>query len=110
MSEGKVINFVLNPIGNQEKFFKKHYIKCLENSFLRFAVRMKEKERAVGRGVMGFLRKCGGEVRKVVKMDWGGITRYIWRRITTNFMVGLGRRNKEFNEFLWGARDWGEAL
>lgn len=50
------------------------------------------------RGVMGFLRKCGGEVQKVVKMDWGGITRYIWRRITTNFMDGLGRRNKELNE------------
>lgn len=50
------------------------------------------------RGVMGFLRKCGGEVRKVVKMDWGGITRYIWRHITTYFMVGLGRRNKELNE------------
>lgn len=77
MSEGKVINFVLNPIGNQEKFFKKHYIKCLENRFLRFAVRMKKRERAVGRGVMGFLRKCGGELRKVVKMDWGGITKYI---------------------------------
>ncbi len=77
MSEGKVINFVLNPIGNQEKFFKKHYIKCLENSFLRFSVRMKERERAVERGVMGFLRKCDGEVRKVVKMDWDGITRYI---------------------------------
>ena len=98
MSEGKVINFLLNPIGNQEKFFKKHYIKCLEYSFLRFAVRMKERERAVEWGVMGFLRKCGGEVRKVVKMDWGGITRYIWRRITTNFRVGLGRRNKELNE------------
>ena len=109
MSEGKVINFVLNSIGNQEKFFKKHYIKCLENSFLRFAVRMKERERAVERGVMGFLRKCGGEVRKVVKRDWRGTTRYIWRRITTNFMVGLGRRNKELNEF-WAARDWGEAL
>ena len=40
-------------------------------------MRMKERERAVGRGVMGFLRKCGGEVRKVVKMDWGGATRYI---------------------------------
>ena len=38
---------------------------------------MKERERAVERGVMGFLRKCGGEVRKVVKMDWGGITKYI---------------------------------
>lgn len=47
---------------------------------------------------MGFLRKGGGEVRKVVKMDWGGITRYIWRRITTNFRVGLGQRNKELNE------------
>lgn len=35
---------------------------------------------------------------------------YFGRRITTNFMVGLGRRNKEFNEFLWSARDWGEAL
>lgn len=77
MSEGKVINFVLNPIGNQEKFFKKHYIKCLGNSFLRFAVRMKEREKAVGRGVMGFLRKCDGELRKVVKMDWRGITKYI---------------------------------
>ena len=77
MSEGKVINFVLNPIGNQEKFFKKHYIKCLEYSFLRFAVRIKKRERAVGRGVMGFLRKCDGEVRKVVKMDWGGTTKYI---------------------------------
>ena len=98
MSEGKVINFVLNPIGNQEKFFKKHYIKCLENSFLRFAVRMKERERGEERGVMGFLRKCGGEVRKVVKRDWRGIARYIWRRIATNFMVGLGRRNKELNE------------
>lgn len=97
MSEGKVINFVLNPIGNQEKIFKNHYFKCLEYSFLRFAVRMKERERAVGRGVMGFLRKCDGEVRKVVKMDWGGITRYIWRRITTYFMVGFGRRNKELN-------------
>ena len=40
-------------------------------------MRMKERERAVERGVMGFLRKCGGEVRKVVKMDWGGITKYI---------------------------------
>jgi len=69
LSEGKVINFVLNPIGNQENFFKKHYIKCLEYSFLWFAVRMKERERAVERGVMGFLRKGGGEVRKVVKMD-----------------------------------------
>lgn len=98
MSEGKVINFVLNPIGNQEKFFKKYYIKCLGNSFLRFAVRMKERERAVERGVMGFLRKCGGEVRKVVKMDWGGTTRYIWRRITTNFRDGLRRRNKGLNE------------
>jgi len=39
---------------------------------------MKERKRAVGRGVMGFLRKCGGEVRKVVKRDWGGITRCIW--------------------------------
>ncbi len=77
MSEGKVINFVLNSIGNQEKFFKKHYIKCLEYSFLRFAVRMEERKKAVGRGVMGFLRKCGGEVRKVVKMDWRGITKYI---------------------------------
>ena len=41
-------------------------------------MRIKESERAVGRGVMGFLRKCGGEVRKVVKMDWGGITKCIW--------------------------------
>ncbi len=49
------------------------------------------------RGVMGFLRKCGGELRKVVKRDWRGITRYIWRRIATYFMVGLGRRNKELN-------------
>lgn len=32
---------------------------------------------AVERGVMGFLRKGGGEVRKVVKMDWGGETKYI---------------------------------
>ena len=63
----------------------------------------------MGRGVMGFFRKCGGEVRKVVKMDWGGIKRYIWRRITTYFMVGLGRRNKELNEFPWGARDWGAS-
>ena len=55
---------------------------------------------------MGFLRKCGGEVRKVVKMDWGGITKYIWRRITTNFRDGLGRRNKGLNEFL-GARGTG---
>ena len=70
---------------------------------------MKERERAVERGVMGFLRKGGGEVRKVVKMDWRGIKRYIWRRITTYFMVGLGRRNKELNEFLWGARDWGAS-
>lgn len=77
MSEGKVINFVLNQIGNQEKFFKKHYIKCLEYSFLRFAVGFKEGKRAVERGVMGFLRKCGGELRKVVKMDWGGETKYI---------------------------------
>ena len=56
----------------------------------------------MGRGVMGFLRKCGGELRKVVKMDWGGITRYIWRRITTNFRVGLGRWNNELNGFLGG--------
>ena len=61
-------------------------------------MRIKERKRAVERGVMGFLRKGGGEVRKVVKRDWGGITRYIWRRITTNFRVGLGRRNKELNE------------
>ena len=40
-------------------------------------MRMKERKRAVGRGVMGFLRKCDGEVRKVVKMDWGGTTKYI---------------------------------
>ena len=40
-------------------------------------MRMKERERAVEWDVMGFLRKCGGEVRKVVKMDWGGITKYI---------------------------------
>ena len=40
-------------------------------------MRIKKRERAVGRGVMGFLRKCDGEVRKVVKMDWGGITKYI---------------------------------
>lgn len=93
----KLLIFFLNPIGNQEKNFKKHYIKCLEYSFLCFAVGFKEGKRAVGRGVMGFLRKCGGEVRKVVKMDWGGTTRYIWRRITTNFMVGFGRRNKELN-------------
>ena len=63
----------------------------------------------MGRGVMGFLRKCGGELRKVVKMDWGGTTRYIWRRITTNFRDGLGRRNKGLNEFL-GDEERGEAL
>ena len=45
---------------------------------MRFAVRMKERERAVERGVMGFLRKYDGEVRKVVKMDWGGTTKCIW--------------------------------
>ena len=58
---------------------------------------------------MGFLRKCGGELRKVVKMDWGGITRYIWRRTTTNFMDGLGRRNKGLNELtnFLGARGTG---
>ena len=27
--------------------------------------------------------------------------KYFGRRITTNFMVRLGRRNKELNEFLW---------
>ncbi len=69
---------------------------------MRFAVRMEERERGEERGVMGFLRKCDGEVQKVVKMDWGGTTRYIWRRITTYFMVRLGRRNKELNEFLGG--------
>ena len=57
MSEGKVINFVLNPIGNQEKFFKKHYIKCLGNSFLRFAVRMKEREKSRGTGSYGIFKK-----------------------------------------------------
>ena len=63
----------------------------------------------MGRGDMGFLRNCGGELRKVVKMDWGGTTRYIWRRITTNFRDGLGRRNKGLNEFL-GDEERGEAL
>ena len=41
-------------------------------------MRMKERKRAVERGVMGFLRKCGGEVQKVVKMDWRGETKCIW--------------------------------
>ena len=34
---------------------------------------------------------------------------YFGRFITTNFRVGLGRRNKELNEFPWGARDWGAS-
>lgn len=55
------------------------------------------------RGVMGFLRKCGGELRKVVKMDWDGITKYILGDALQRILwVGLGRRNKELNEFLGG--------
>ena len=70
---------------------------------MRFAVRMEERERAVRRGVMGFLRKCGGELRKVVKMDWGGITKYIWGDALQRILwVGLGRRNNELNGFLGG--------
>lgn len=36
---------------------------------------------------------------------------YFGRRITTNFRVGLGRRNKEFNELtnFLAAMDWGEG-
>ena len=85
MSEGKVINFVLNPIGNQEKFFKKHYIKCLGNSFLRFAVRMKEREKSRGTGSYGIFKK----------MRRGG---------AKSCENGLGRDNKihltpHYNEF-----------
>lgn len=62
------------------------------------------------RGVMGFLRKCGGELRKVVKMDWGGTTKYIWGDALQRILgVGLGRRNNELNGFL-GGEERGEAL
>lgn len=98
MSEGKVTNFVLNPIGNQEKIFKKHYIKCLENSFLWFFCEDEGEGKSRGTGSYGIFKKMRQGGAKSCKNGLGRDNEiYFGRRITTNFMVGLGRRNKEFN-------------
>lgn len=75
MSEGKVINFVLNPIGNQEKIFKKHYIKCLEYSFFAFC----NEDKGEGKG-----RRTGSN----------GIFKKIRRGGAKSCKNGLGRDNK----------------
>ena len=78
---------------------------------MRFAVRMKEREKSRGTGSYGIFKIMRRGGAKSCKNGLGRDNEiYFGRRITTNFRVGLGRRNKELNGFLGGARDWGEAL
>ena len=95
MSEGKVINFVLNSIGNQEKFFKKHYIKCLEYSFLWFFCEDEGEGKGRRTGSYGIFKKMrrggakscknglgrdnemylGASLRRIIWLDSDGVTR-----------------------------------